>query len=231
MKHLLFCVTPGIAFLLFCPDGYWTWASTSPMSVHQSRGVQGATPQQLSRAVTLFATDDDGPDAERLFLEVIRRSSVTTTDGETARYYLGRLYHRNHYMLGQRGALNRAVDRYKEIHTRMEGLGRSSAWYAEARFYKSLAYLELGKWKDAYEAVDHIQPRLDSELEIDYLVWSLRKRPINRRVPTATFKDRYLTLLKARSPVRGRDGVNPSTRDAVISGLQEMLERWASVRP
>lgn len=187
--------------------------------------------RQLGRAVTLYATDDDTGEAERLLLAVSRASSATAKDRETARYYLGRSYHRNYYMLRQSNSLNLAVDRYKEIHQTAEGGKGPSLWYADARFYKSLAYLELGKWKDAYEAIEHIRPALDAEIEVDYLVWSVSRKSINRKFPSQGLRDRYLELLKAQGVTRDqRDGVNRVKRDAVLRALEAMLDGWYRVQ-
>jgi hypothetical protein len=180
---------------------------------------------QLSLAITLYASDDDTPQAERLFLDVIHRQPVTVPDGATARYYLGRLYHRNYYMIGQKNGLNAAVDRYKEVHLKGLGAERGGAWYADARFYKSLAYLELGRWKDAFEAIDHIDPRLDAEVEVDYLVWTVKKRMINRRVPTRELRDACLKILQQHNVVKSRpDGADVATKDAVLASLQAFLQ-------
>jgi tetratricopeptide (TPR) repeat protein len=188
---------------------------------------QATVAQRLSRAVTLYATDDDSSQAERLFLEVIRSAPVTTKDGATARYYLGRLYHRNYYMLSQSTGLERAAERYKEVHLKFAGRERGGTWYAEARFYKSLVYLEQGQWKDAVESIEHVVPALDPELEIDYLAWSLDKRPINKRVDTASFKGKCLAVLKANNVVKTRaDGADRKTSSRILAELQQLLARW-----
>jgi hypothetical protein len=206
-------------------------AQQPPRAAVQSRpALRTGQQQQLSRAITLFATDDDGPEAEQLFQRVIQASSVGASDGATARYYLGRLYHRNYYMLNHRQGLDRAAELYKELHSRL-GAERRGPWYAEARFYKSLAYLQLGKWRDVYEAVDHIDPTLDAEIEIDYLVWAVNKRPINRRVSSAELKAKYLAILRGKNiTMSRRGGVDQRTTEAVIAELQRLLERWPTAR-
>jgi hypothetical protein len=214
----------GIACALSVVAGGLTHAASQTVS----RTTQQ---QQLSKAITLFATDDDSPDAEQLFLRVIKASPVTASDGATARYYLGRLYHRNYYMLNHRNGLERAADRYREVHNRSLGLERKGPWNADARFYKSLVYLQQGKWKDAYESVEHIDPSMDNEIEIDYVVWTINKRSVNRRVPSTALKDQFLSLLKRQNVVMSRrDGADPKTTSAVLAELQRLLERWSTGR-
>jgi len=187
--------------------------------------------QQLSRGITLYATDDDSSEAETLFIKVIRSKPQTTREGETALYYLGRYYHRNSYMLKQPALLDRAVDQYKKLHLQVDDRKTPSTWYAEARFYKGLVYLQQGKWEDAFEAVDHMDPQLDANADVDYLVWSYSKRQLNRRVPTQTLKDEYLRIVKASGALKKPKGVpDASTFDAIVRELEGSLGRKALSR-
>lgn len=205
------------------------WVAAGCLSI--STGVvssQGTVPQQLSRAITMFAADDAGPEAESLLKNVTKQLPVTTSDGATARYYLGRLYHRNYYMLRQASALNQALSRYREVHSKPPlGTERGGIWYADARFYKGLAYLEQGQWEDVYEAIDHIVPSLDKEIAVDYLVWKSPKRAINRRFPTDQLKSEFLAILKANKVVMNRpDRADAKTTAAVLDALQKVLEQF-----
>lgn len=192
---------------------------------------QAPVERQLGRAVTLYATDDDSGEGERLLLAVSRAASAAPKDRETARYYLARSYHRNYYMLRKGDTLGLAVSQYKDVHQAAEGSNRPSLWYADARFYKSIAYLELGKWKDAYESIDHIKPALDPEVEIDYLVWSVSRKSINRKFPTQALRERYLSVLRANGVTKDqRDGVNPARRDTALRALEGMLDGWYRVQ-
>jgi tetratricopeptide (TPR) repeat protein len=185
---------------------------------------------QLSRGITLYATDDDSGEAESLFVKIIGSKPATTREGETALYYLGRYYHRNYYMLRQKPLLDRAVNLYKQLHLRVDGAKRPSTWYAEARLYKGLAYLEMGDWENAFEAVDHIDPKLDDSVDIDYLVWSYDKRQLNRRVPTQVLKDEYLRILTAQGVQKRRKGADRATFDTIVRELEGALGRKALSR-
>jgi hypothetical protein len=186
---------------------------------------------QLSRGITLYATDDDSGEAEALFVKIIGAKSATTREGETALYYLGRYYHRNSSMLKQPALLDRAVSRYKQLHLQVDRTKVASTWYAEARFYKGLAYLQTGQWEDAFEAVDHIDPKLDASVDIDYLVWSYDKRQLNRRVPTQVLKDEYLRILNAQGVQRRPKGVaDRTTFDTIVRELERALGRKALSR-
>lgn len=181
--------------------------------------------QRLSRAITLYATDNATPEAESLFTQVLKARPRVQLDEETARYYLGRYYQRNYYMLGQRNGLSRAVDLFKDIHLAAEGDGRPRRWYAEARFYKGLSYLELAKWKDAIEAIDNIRTPLDSLVEIDYLLWSAPKRQLNARLPATDVKRIYLDVMNRFSVSSKREG-QPDARavSSIIGALQSSLD-------
>lgn len=206
--------------------------STTPLVAASSPSVQTkkrplSVEQQLGRAITLILSDDDSQEAEQLLLSVAGRNGATTAEGQTARYYLGRLYHRNYYMLRDGGAIGRAVERYKQVHN-LEDSRISSRWHAEARFYKSLAYLELGKWKDANEAIRKLDATLDKDVQVDYLKWALERQPLNASFPVNPFRDRCIAVLEANGvTINRRDGVDKSRRDAVLRGLQDQLGMWA----
>lgn len=199
--------------------------------VQQQTKAYSPLEQQLSRGITLYATDDDSADAEKLFTRIIATKPATTREGETALYYLGRYYHRNYYMLRQPALLNSAVTRYTQLHQQVDRTRMASLWYAEARFYKGLAYLQQGLWAEAYQAVDQIDVRLDANADLDYLVWSYDKRTLNRRVPTQTLKEEYLRILNAQGvQKRPRGQADRSTFDTIISQLENALGRKALSR-
>ncbi len=194
----------------------------------QSKG-QPRVEEMLSRAITLYATDSASTETEKLLLQVPRMVPRNSIEADTATYYLGRYYHRNYYMLKQPDALEKAIDRYKDIHVQGLGSERRGARYADARFYKGLAYLELGRWKDAYEAVDHLEPELDSRIELDYLVWRLDKQTLNVEVPSATLKQQYLAIanqFNIRSLKNNqRDAKTVSAMLAALSAKLQQVKR------
>ena len=180
----------------------------------------------LSRAITLYATDNATTEAESLFNQVLKARPRVQLDDETARYYLGRYYQRNYYMLRQRNGLSRAVDLFSDIHVAAEGDGRPRRWYAEARFYKGLSCLELARWKDAIAAVAGMRPALDNLVEIDYLVWSAPKRQLNARMPSADVKGIYQDVMNRFAVSSKREG-QPDARavSGIIGALQSSLDR------
>ncbi len=182
--------------------------------------------QQLSRGITLFATDNPTSETEKLLTSVLKVRPPTTPEGEAALYYLGRYYHRNHYMLRQPGALDRAADRYRDLHNRTEKSRRPSTWYAEARFYKSLVHVEQAKWKDSLEACNNLEVKLDKSAEIDYLVWSINKQPINIGLPPTRLKLLCLDVLNRFSVNKKREGV-PDNKAvaAIVAALASAFQR------
>jgi hypothetical protein len=183
------------------------------------------TEVQLSRAVNLVLTDDGSREAEHLLLNIIAKQPLATRTGETARYYLARYYHRNYYMLRQRDALPRAISRYTEIHTGIEKAKAPSRWYGESRFYRTLAHLEQGRWRDGLDTIDRMIPTVDRTVEIDYLVWSVPRRTIGHAFPADTLKARTIEILKANGVTPATpDGVNPKRFDAIVRGLQGALD-------
>ena len=187
----------------------------------QPKRPQTTAEQTLGRAITLYATDNATTEAETLFKQVLGMRPRVLRNEETAQYYLGRYYQRNYYMLGQRDALDRAVDQYKALHDAAERDGVPRRWYGEARLYKGLAYLELAKWKDALDAVDHLQTSLDGEVEIDYFVWGANKRSLNTRVPSADAKRLYLDVLNRFGVSSKRNGQRD---DKAVSDIVRALE-------
>lgn len=190
----------------------------------QSKAV---TPVQLlSRGITLYATDDATTEAERLLLQAAKTAGRNTKEADTAIYYLGRYFHRNYYMLRQQDAIKKAIDRYKDVHVGALGTERGGARYADARFYKGLAYLESAEWVDAYEAVDHLRPELDDTIEVDYLIWTPGNKRLNVNVPSGLLRARYLAVadkLAIRSRAKGRK--DPQTVSAMIAELSATLQQ------
>jgi tetratricopeptide (TPR) repeat protein len=195
------------------------------------RPASASAQQALGRAITLYQTDNETPEAETLFKQVLRSPARTTVDQDTAHYYLGRYYHRNYYMLRQGDALGRAVDNYKSIHNAAESANRASRWYAEARFYKAIAYIEQANWDDADEAIAHIRPSLDGEAELDYIVWSANKKPLNVTVSTADLQQRVRAVFDRFSVKSRKDGaIDRSAVASIFDALHASLLQASTVK-
>jgi hypothetical protein len=112
------------------------------------------------------------------------------------------------------------------IHVSAERTNTSKRWYAESRFYKALAYLEQANWDDAYEAMDHIAPNLDQDMELDYLVWSADKRTLNVRLPAAEARRVGVDVFN-RFTVKSRKGGqrDPRAVAGILSSLQSALQQ------
>jgi hypothetical protein len=158
-----------------------------PTSAQTARSPE----QQLSRGITLFATDNPTAETERLLRSVLKVRPPTTPEG-------------------------RAKDIYRDLHNRTEISRRPSTWYAEARFYKSLVYVEQAKWKDSLEACNNLEVNLDKSAEIDYLVWSFNKQPINISLPPTRLKALCLDVLNRFSVTKKREGVRDDKAVAAI---------------
>jgi hypothetical protein len=98
-------------------------------------------------------------------------NSAELTDRLKALYYLARYHHRNYELYGDRGALKRAYSYYHQYVDPYRN--RRSEWLSDARFYKALQYLQIGKYGLAWAtAVRDLKPELDPEIYIDHIAWT-----------------------------------------------------------
>jgi hypothetical protein len=173
-----------------------------------------------------YNNDDINDNASLHFNLVISRFQRSSKELEQARYYLASYYQRKYYIQkhrlggGDRKVLELAAAKYGEfINAYKTG---SSQLLADAFFNQSLAYLQLGAGKRAYDELYNMREvkGRDGSVYIYEVVWSPRPEDVvDSYVPTEYLANFAMGLVHPSGPEQA--GVPKSFEQKILA-----IRRW-----